>query len=143
VYVCERGRQQQWLLYPTTAIAVRTCRGNVEGACLVRGIMTGACGYPKCAYKCKLALRGEGDVVSELFHTQGASASPSRLPRHLRSLRKATTRHLRHLSQWVSQQQMLYGSINTEIPLLLHQIPILMVLEINTLMLPNSPCHDE
>lgn len=72
MYVCERGRQQQWLLCPTTAIAVRTGRGNVEGACLVRGMMTGACRYPRCAYKCKLALRGEGegDVVSELFRTQ-------------------------------------------------------------------------
>ena len=26
--------------------------------------------YPRCAYTCKLALRGEGVVVSELFHTQ-------------------------------------------------------------------------
>jgi hypothetical protein len=121
VYVCERGRQQQWLLCPTTAIAVRTGRGNVEGACLVRGMMTGACRYPRCAYKCKLALRGEGegDVVSELFRTQELRRA------------KATTRHLRHLSQWSgSRQQMLYAFINTEVSLSLHQIPILMVLEI-------------
>jgi hypothetical protein len=92
-------------------------------------MMTGACGYPRCAYKCKLALRGEGDVVSELFRTQELRRAQADC--HDTSVLSAKRPHvIFDICLSGSRQQMLYAFINTEVSLSLHQIPILMILGI-------------